>query len=188
MKKIKMAMAKPEFDVNSKDFRRYVDYHIHILSLVKDLNNNYSLLMLGECILLTLSLCFSLFCWTMDGLPPDMKHTSRYGNNAVQISSTLALFCYAGDKLSEQCEGVSDVIFYKSMQSQLNRRTKFTSFMIIGRSQMKATITLGGFLDLNMETYYMIMRKCMSFLTFMQAVRDKGKHYPEGQRQRSLAF
>ncbi|KAL3272644.1 hypothetical protein HHI36_014109 [Cryptolaemus montrouzieri] len=186
MKMLKKAMADSQDEIDTKEFQILIDHHNYILDLIKDLSENYSAMMLGELILNFLSMCFAIFCWTMDGLPPDMEHTTRYGNTAFNFAVVLGLFCYAGDVLTEQCQGICDVVFYKIKEKPMNKNKKFTCLMIIGRSQRRTALSIGGFWELNMETFYLVMRKCISFLAFMQAIREKGAHH--GQDRRSLAF
>ncbi|KAK9883108.1 hypothetical protein WA026_001307 [Henosepilachna vigintioctopunctata] len=188
MKMLRVAVAEWKANVESEDFRKLIQHHVHILGLVKDISGNYSSILLGDFVLNALSVCFSLFCWTMDGLPPDMEHTTRYLNSVFNFGLSLFLICYAGDKLTDQCEGMTYVIFYKIMNDPLTKNSKFSSFMMMGRSQMRTAISIGGFWDLNMESYYMVMRKCMSFLTFMQALRDGGKKHNGDRSRTSLAF
>ncbi|KAL3274259.1 hypothetical protein HHI36_015668 [Cryptolaemus montrouzieri] len=154
MKMLNKMMSKSSMDPESRDFRILVDYHSFILSLIKDIEDNYSGLLLGEYVLNLLSACFCLFMWTIDGLPPDLEHTTRYLNLAFNFLVALGLFCYAGNALSEQCKGVANIIFYKMMEKQLSKNNKLASIMMIRRSQLRTSITFGKFFDLNMETFY----------------------------------
>ncbi|KAK9875532.1 hypothetical protein WA026_007920 [Henosepilachna vigintioctopunctata] len=152
IKMLKMAITKSTFGSTSIGWRVLIEYHVHILRLVKDVIDAFSFMLFTEYLMNMGTVCFNLVLLTSDGFPPDMKHIAEYGVVVLYLLFILTFFSYAGDVLTDQCEQLSDIVFHEMTEDLVYEKNGIISIMMIQRSQKSSSFTLGGFFALNLMT------------------------------------
>ncbi|KAK9883109.1 hypothetical protein WA026_001308 [Henosepilachna vigintioctopunctata] len=175
MKMLKLAMDKCDLtsEEGRKEFNEILKHHVHILSFVDDISESYSFILLCQYLTSLCAVCFALFLMTIDGMPPDLDHITRYGNLSFTYLLQLAILCVAGQFLIDECSDVGDIMCYKNWDEKLIRKNAVATVMMSHRTQKTVALSIGGFTLLNMESFGEVLKGCMSFLTFMQAVYEE---------------
>ncbi|XP_044758884.1 odorant receptor 67c-like [Coccinella septempunctata] len=177
IKMVKLALKSYRFTSKEgrETFNKILDHHVHTLNFIQDVSDSYSFILLCQYLTSLTAVCFALFLMTLDGMPPDLDHITRYGNLSVTYLLQLAILCIAGDILTNECSGIGDIMFHKDWDENLVYRNSFAmaSVMMIQRTQKSAALSIGGFTELNLESFGEVVKSAMSFLTFMQTVYEE---------------
>ncbi|XP_045476934.1 odorant receptor 67c-like [Harmonia axyridis] len=172
MRMIKLALLNCQL-ITRKDriqFGHILNQHVHVLNFLQIVNSSYSFILLCQYLTSLVAVCFALFLMTLDGMPPDIDHITRYGNLSVTYLLQLAILCIAGDILTDECSGLGDIMFHKDWDDISIHENAMAVEMIIRKTQKSTALSIGGFTKLSLESFGEVLKSAMSFLTFMQAV------------------
>ncbi|XP_044253023.1 odorant receptor 22c-like isoform X2 [Tribolium madens] len=159
---------------NRKDkFLETIQHHASVLRFVKKLNKIYSQVLLNQHMSCLFGICFGLFLVSKDGIPPDLGHITKYVPYVISFITQTFTFCFIGSLLISWSLQVPDAIFYNGWSKHHAYKYKTEKIIAIIRGQRAARLTLGGFGDLNLESFNLVVKNAFSFFTFVNAMNEK---------------
>ncbi|RZC32131.1 7tm 6 domain containing protein [Asbolus verrucosus] len=156
LKMLKIAFSDLKIETAWSCSRRLslsIQHHIYILKYIKDVNNVYSTYLLNQHFSSLFGLCFGLILMTKDGLPPDFNHLFRYLPYIIAFLLQLWMFCYAGTLIITSSLEIPNEIFYHDWNQAAAYENKLSKIIAIKRGQSAAKLTLGGFGNLDLESF-----------------------------------
>ncbi|XP_072381335.1 odorant receptor 13a-like [Diabrotica undecimpunctata] len=157
-------------EVCIKEVREIIDYHNHLITYVRHLDEIFSSLFA-----MLISIITSLLCMNMYVL--SQPHNTivdliRCGTMVMAFTSEfLLLYGVPAQKLIDEAQEVANSAFYHCewyLPNIISIR-KPLSFMIF-RSQKMVCLSAMGFLDINRQTIVAMIKTAYSFFTFLQTV------------------
>lgn len=82
-------------------------------------------------------------------------------------------FCFAGNLLVSWSLEIPDEIFYHDWSKNDAYNNKLAKIISMERGQRPATLTLGGFAKLDLDSFRVVLKNALSFFTFMNAMMNK---------------
>ncbi|CAH1376354.1 unnamed protein product [Tenebrio molitor] len=150
-------------------FRRSIKHHIHILELVKDINEIYSTMLLNQHMCSLFGICFGIFLMTKDGIPPDFEHFSKYATYIFAFILQVWTYSFAGDQVIYWSSKIPDEIFYNWNGDNLTIDGS-NRIIAIKRGQKAARVSLGGFGNLDIESFKFVIKNAVNFFMFMDTM------------------
>nr|CAM84009.1 olfactory receptor 11 [Tribolium castaneum] len=106
-------------------------------------------------------------------IPPDLGHVTKYVPYVISFITQTFTFCFIGSLLITWSLQVPDAIFYNDWGKNQAYKYKTDKIIAMIRGQRAAKLTLGGFGDLDLESFNLVVKNAFSFFTFVNAMNQK---------------
>ncbi|XP_026674957.1 uncharacterized protein LOC108631831 [Ceratina calcarata] len=155
--------------VNDK-LKQYVRRHQIITEFCKELENIFSLIVLGQVLFISLVLCLVGYQLFLMETPP-ARHVSLMLNMVVLLCQ-LYMLTYSCDLLMRQSMDVANAVYSTQWQSMpmsiVGKNLRRNVKMIILRSNKPCCLTTSGFSIVSLETYTSVLSTAMSCFTLLR--------------------
>nr|WKF45100.1 odorant receptor 42 [Podabrus annulatus] len=147
------------------ELKKLIDHHNLILETIKILKYVYRVPLLGLFTSNMLAMCFSLILLTSRA---DHSTKVQFGMLMMFYLLQLSFYCITGSLLADESTSVSDEAYKAEWYVKTQPELRNAVLMVILRSNKPEIVTAGGFIDVDLITFTVVLKSCFSFFTFMQ--------------------
>ncbi|EFA09299.1 odorant receptor 110 [Tribolium castaneum] len=176
LKMVKVAFGDSPIETNWSEEKRFkfaVRHHRFVLDFIEQFNIVYCTMLLVQHLTCLFGICFGVFLMTKDGVPPDLDRASKYLPYIVTFIFQTFTFCFAGNLLLSWSLEIPNEIFYHDWAKKTTYENKLAKIISMKRGQRAARLTLGGFANLDLDSFRMVLKNALSFFTFVNAMMNK---------------
>ncbi|XP_076760935.1 uncharacterized protein LOC143429288 [Xylocopa sonorina] len=144
-----------------------VEHHLRTLNFVTCIEKVMNRLCFVELFRCMLAVCLIGYMFLMDLADRNFKCAATLIACLVAVCLNVFIMCYIGEKLTEQCRKVGDIV-YMTNWYYLPDKVILDLILVIARSSIVVNITAGKVIQMSVDTFGQVIKTGFAYLNVMR--------------------